>query len=64
MKASKIGIDDQINTVYVNNIYHRVMHTNIYYLLLNATIIFGYVTDGKEGVEEVLKIYKKMLGGL
>ena len=59
-----IGINDKINLVDVNNSFHRVMHTNVYYAILNLTISLGYYSAGKEGVEAVLLIYQRILGGL
>ena len=65
LKISGIGINDPENKVYVNNSYHRVLHTNAYYFVVNSSIMIGYFFGGgKEGVEEVLEFYQSLLGGL
>lgn len=64
LEMSNININDYRNLVDVKKGYHRVMHTNAYYLLLNTSMIIAYSIDGSEGVENVLKIYKRILGGL
>lgn len=61
---SNIDINDYRNLVDVKKGYHRVMHTNTYYLLLNTSMIIAYSVNGSEGVYDVLKIYKRILGGL
>ncbi len=60
----QIGLDSKQNLVDVEKGYHRVLHTNMYYCILNATILAGYIVDGDSGVETVLKCYQKVLGGL
>ena len=42
----------------------RVLHTNLYYKILNFSMITSYVIGGKEGVEWLLVTYQKELGGL
>jgi len=59
-----IGIEDPKNKVELPKGYHRVMHTNLYYFYLNGSMIVGYLFDDKEGVETVLGLWKKLLGGL
>ena len=39
------------------------MHTNAYYLL-NTSMIIAYSVNGSKGVEDVLELYKRILGGL
>ena len=64
LEMSNININDERNLVDVKKGYHRVMHTNAYYLLLNTSMIIAYSVNGSKGVEDVLKIYKRILGGL
>lgn len=64
MKMANININDERNLVDVKKGYHRVMHTNAHYLLLNTSMIIAYSIDGSEGVEDVLEFYKRILGGL
>lgn len=59
-----IGINSRENTVAMNKSYHKVLHTNLYYSLLNFSIFVGYFNGGEKGVRTVLKIYKEILGGL
>ncbi len=59
-----IGINSDENIVDVKTGYHRVLHTNLYYGILNATILAGYIFEGDSGVHDVLKYYKYVLGGL
>ena len=59
-----IGINSRENTVAMNKSYHKVLHTNLYYSLLNFSIFVGYFNGGEKGVRTVLEIYKKILGGL
>ncbi len=59
-----IGINSRENTVAMNKSYHKVLHTNLYYSLLNFSIFVGYFNGGEKGVRAVLKIYKEILGGL
>ena len=61
---SGIDINDPINLVYVKKGYHRVMHTNVYYGILNISIGAGYLINGSEGVEDVLGFYQLILRGL
>lgn len=61
---SNIDINDYRNLVDVKKGYHRVMHTNTYYLLLNTSMIIAYSVNGSKGVDDVLKIYKRILGCL
>ncbi len=64
LEMSNIDINDYRNLVDVKKGYHRVMHTNTYYLLLNTSMIIAYSVNGSKGVDDVLKIYKRILGGL
>ena len=64
LEDCNIGIDSTENTVAMNKSYHKVLHTNLYYLLLNFSIFVGYFNGGEKGVRTVLKIYKEILGGL
>ena len=64
LKASGIDINDERNLVDVKRGYHRVLHTNAYYAILNLSMLYGFVTNGKKGVEEVLSVFKEILGGL
>ncbi|MGN0744827.1 MAG: RHS repeat-associated core domain-containing protein [Christensenellales bacterium] len=64
LKASGIGINDSINLVDVNRGYHRVLHTDVYYAILNTSMAFAYIVNGSAGVEEMLWFYKSILGGL
>ncbi len=57
-----ININDPINTVYVSNRYHRVMHTKTYYLIVNVSVGIGSLVGGKEGVEAVLLMFQEILG--
>jgi len=59
-----IGIDSEKNLVSMKKGYHRVVHTNLYYLLLNSSMIIGSNIGGENGVNKVLSIFKKILGGL
>ena len=59
-----IDINDERNLVSVKKGYHRVLHTNLYYKILNFSMITSYVIGGKEGVEWLLVTYQKELGGL
>ena len=61
---SGISINDPRNLVYVKKGYHRVIHTNVYYGILNISIGTGYLINGSEGVEDVLEFYQIILGGL
>ena len=64
LSKSGIDINDPRNLVYVKKGYHKVMHTNVYYGLLNISIGAGYLINGSEGVEDVLGFYQIILGGL
>ena len=64
LRVSGIGINDPRNLVDMDKGYHRVLHTNGYYTLLNLSILGGYIFNGTEGVEEVLETYKAVLGSL
>ena len=64
LEMSNIDIGDERNLVDVKKGYHRVMHTNAYYLLLNTSMIIAYSVNGSKGVEDVLEFYKRILGGL
>lgn len=64
LSKSGIDINDYRNLVYVRKGYHRVLHTNLYYSVLNVSMGAGYLINGSEGVEDVLDFYKVVLGGL
>ena len=64
LSKSGIDINDPRNLVYVKKGYHRVIHTNVYYGILNISIGTGYLINGSEGVEDVLEFYQIILGGL
>ena len=64
LKASGIGINDDINLVDVNRGYHRVLHTDVYYAILNTSMTFAYISNGSDGVKDMLLFYKNVLGGL
>lgn len=59
-----MSIEDSRNKVLVNKSYHKVLHTNVYYVLLNANMIISYAVAGEKGVEKTLEVYKAILGGL
>ena len=60
---SGIGIEDESNLVDVKKGYHRVLHTNLYYAILNISFCYVYFHEGPEGVAELLDVYKQYLGG-
>lgn len=64
MILSKYGIDveNPINKVYVKKGYHRVLHTNFYYMSVNISVAFGSMVGGEDGVLAVLSFYNKFLG--
>jgi RHS repeat-associated protein len=64
LKKYNIDIDSDKNTVYMKNDYHRVIHTNAYYTLVNASIKLGDELNGQKGVETVLSYYREILGRL
>ena len=64
LKASGIDINDDINLVDVKKGYHRVLHTNVYYAILNTSMAFAYISNGSDGVKDMLLFYRKILGGL
>ena len=64
LSKSGIDINDPRNLVYVKKGYHRVLHTNVYYGILNISIGVGYLINGSEGVEDILEFYQIILGGL
>ena len=64
LEMSNIDINDERNLVDVKKGYHRVMHTNAYYLLLNTSMIIAYSVNGSKGVYDVLEFYQEILGGL
>ena len=64
LKKAGIEIDDPRTTVYINNSYHRVMHTNTYHFIVDITMSGAYFFGGDEGVETLLKIYRAILGEL
>lgn len=59
-----IDIEDERNKVSMKKGYHRVLHTNLYYTILNYSMIASYVVGGKEGVEWLLSTYQDVLGNL
>lgn len=64
LRLSGIGINDERNIVEILKKYHKVLHTNAYYILLNSSMITVFVLDGTNGVLDLLKKYKEILGGL
>ena len=64
LKASGIRINDERNLVDVKKGYHRVLHTNAYYLVLNSSMLIAYGVEREKGVEKLLSIYKMILGEL
>jgi len=59
----KIDINDARNIAVMKKDYHRVIHTNLYYSLLTASMLLGYMMGETEGVLLVLDFYKK-IGGI
>ena len=55
---------DCVNLVYVKKGYHRVLHTNLYYMILNTSIEIGYIVNGSDGVVDVLGFFQSSLGAL
>lgn len=64
METCGISIEDPMNKVRMKKSYHKVLHTNTYYAILNTTMIIAYEVAGREGVEKTLEIYQSILGGL
>lgn len=64
MESCGISIEDPMNKVRMKKSYHKVLHTNMYYAILNTTMIIAYEVAGREGVEKTLKTYRVILGGL
>ena len=64
LERVEIGINDPRNLVDVKKEYHRVLHTDLYYDILNTSMCIGYFTNGTEGVEFVLLFYRCTLGGI
>ena len=64
LMLSDIGIDSEINLAETNKTYHKVLHTNGYYILLNLNIGTAYVIGGKKGVALTLGVYKGILEAL
>ncbi len=57
-----IGINDEINTVYVRKPLHWVVHTNIYHGTLTMNLMIADYLGGEQGVTNVLGVYKAVLG--
>jgi hypothetical protein len=50
--------------VWVNKNYHKVLHTNTYYGIVNTSMFMAYLIGGEKGVKSTLFLYQKILGGL
>jgi hypothetical protein len=61
---SGIDVNDLINMVWVNKNYYKVLHTNIYYGIVNTSMFMAYLIGGEKGVKSTLFLYQKILGGL
>lgn len=61
---ANIGIEDERNKVDMKKEYHKVLHTDLYYGILNLSMFFGYISNGSQGVEGVLSFFKNILGAL
>ena len=62
----KLDIENVRNKIAIKKGYHKVLHTNDYFFVINAAISIAYIEDGKKGVIEVLaliKSYLSILGG-
>ena len=53
-----MDINDQMNIANVRTPFHRVMHTKLYYTLVNVSVGVAYAIDGKEGVLKLVETYK------
>ena len=49
---SGIGINDDINIVAVNKSYHKSLHTDAYYYVLNTSMVSAYILSGRTGVKK------------
>ena len=59
-----IDLEDPLNKVKMKKGYHKVLHTNLYYAILNYSMIISYFAGGKDGVVRLLSTYQDVLGGL
>ena len=63
-KDVNIDIEDPLNKVNMKKGYHKVLHTKVYYKILNYSMITSYVINGRDGVVWLLNTYRTILGGL
>ena len=52
------------NCSIVKKGYHKVLHTIVYYKILNYSMITSYVINGRDGVVWLLRTYQNVLGNL
>lgn len=56
-----MDINDEMNIANVGTPFHRVMHTKLYYTLVNVSVGVAYAIDGKEGVLKLVETYKEIM---
>jgi len=64
LKDCGIDINDGRNIAKMRKEYHKVIHTNLYYAILNTSMGVAYFVGGKQGVVNTLDFYKTVLEGL